>query len=164
MALLSSTRKSQELAAQVDLGVLGGLLSFYIRAFDVAVTRHLDVRLGSLGFNGRKGTISALLLITCHPGIRATTISARLDTDKSIIVKIVDDLVGRGLVTRRSSAEDRRAMDLYPTEKAEALTPEIERLIVAHSDDFFTEIMTREEHDTVVDILRRAFCKLRGAR
>lgn len=156
-----STRKSQELAAQVDLGVLDGLLSFYVRVFEIAVSRHLDDRLAPLGFTGRKGTISSLLLIARHAGIRPTTISTLLGIDKSITVKTVDELRRAKLVTRRSAADDKRAQELFVTPEGAALADKVETLIVAHSDEFFAGLMTREEHDIVVNIFRKAFNRLR---
>lgn len=155
------TRKSQELAAQVDLGVLDGLLSFYVRVFEIAVSRHLDDRLAPLGFTGRKGTISSLLLIARHGGIRATTIATLLGIDKSITVKTVDELQHKKLVSRRSAVDDKRAQELFVTQKGADLAEKLEKLIVAHSDEFFANLMTREEHDIVVDIFRRAFNRLR---
>jgi DNA-binding MarR family transcriptional regulator len=163
MALLTTTRKSQELASQIDLGMLDGLLSFYIRIMEIAVSRHIGGSHNPLGFDARTGTISTLLLITRHPGVRATTIAARLNIDKSIIVKIVGDLVGRGLVTKSSAPGDRRAFELHPTEQATGLARRVERIIQEHSDGFFAGLMTREEHDLVLGILRRAFNRLRGA-
>ena len=112
-----STRKSQELAAQVDLGVLDGLLSFYVRVFEIAVSRHLDNRLAPLGFKGRKGTISSLLLIAHHEGIRPTTIATLLGIDKSITIKTIDELRRAKFVTRRSaecpSSNDLRLFGLW---------------------------------------------------
>lgn len=161
MALLPMTRKSQELAAQVDLGVLDELLSFYVRTLEIAVSRHLEDRLAPLGFTGRKGRISSLLLVARHPGIRVTTIATLLHVDKSITVKIVGELVRSKLIVRKSAADDRRAQALFVTPKGTELADKLECLIVAHSDEFFADLMTREEHDIALKILRKAFNRLR---
>ncbi len=160
MALLTTTKRKPDLASQIDFGALDGQLSFYIRLIETLVSRHLDAHLRDLEYCRRKGTISTMVVIARHPGVRATSIAARLHMDKSIIVKIVDDLIGHGLIVRKTAPEDRRAFELHPTDKGRKVATQMEEMVICHSGDFFAQIMSREEHDLVVDILRRALEKL----
>ncbi|MDQ2068130.1 MarR family winged helix-turn-helix transcriptional regulator [Xinfangfangia sp. CPCC 101601] len=145
-----------------SLGFLDDQLSFYIRIIEMAVSRNLDQRLRAMNFTARKGTITALFLIARHPGVRVGTIAQTSQLDKSLGTKIVDELVVGGFVEKRPDERDGRATGLYITAKGLELADQLEIVATDQSKSFFLGIMSQEEHDTVIDILRRAFLTMRG--
>ncbi|MDB5157170.1 MAG: hypothetical protein JWR50_1877 [Mucilaginibacter sp.] len=67
-----------------------------------------------------------LTLICYYDGqLTQKALSEKLDTDKSIIVKIIDALAGEGLVYRQINPDDRRQHLLGATEKAKKAFPHI---------------------------------------
>lgn len=162
MGRQASDRPQDELPLQPMLGFLDDQLSFYIRILEMAVTRDLDLSLKKMNFSRRKGTITTLFLIARQPGIRVGTIARACQIDKSLGTKIVDELVASGMVEKRPDDFDGRATGLFITPAGLNAIDCLEPLIAEQSRNFFQKIMTQEEHDIVIDILRRAFHKLRA--
>ena len=142
----------------VDLGVLDGTLSFFIRSLNLAVTRDLDARLGGMEVARGTGKITALFLIGRHPGIRPSILASAAMKDRSAMARILDDMDKHGLIRRETGREDGRVQALYLTEKGEALADEVEA-IVRQSRDFFHD-MSDEEYVQVVDLLRGIYWRV----
>lgn len=153
--------QSDEAVELHSYGFLDEQLSFYIRVIEMMVSRDLDMALKQINFSCRKGTITALFLITRHPGLRVSAIAQASQIDKSLATKIVDELTGCGLIEKRPDEHDGRATSLYVTPAGLDVADRLEKLVAGQSREFFLKIMTQQEHDTVLDILRRAFEKLR---
>jgi DNA-binding MarR family transcriptional regulator len=143
----------------VDLDVLENVLSFYIRVIDTSVSRDLDARLANLEV--AKGKITALLLIDSHPGIRPSVVAELAFRDRSAMGRILDTLEAQGLIFRKTSVEDSRAQELYITPKGAALAVKVRTIAVQQSEDFFDRIIPREEQAVLIDILKRAYGRLR---
>jgi DNA-binding MarR family transcriptional regulator len=60
---------------------------------------------------------AALNVIERKPGIDQVTLSSMAAFDKTTLVKVLDRLVDKGLVTRKQSATDRRRHELHATAK-----------------------------------------------
>jgi DNA-binding MarR family transcriptional regulator len=60
---------------------------------------------------------AALNVIERKPGIDQVTLSSMAAFDKTTLVKVLDRLVDKGLVTRKQSATDRRRHELHVTAK-----------------------------------------------
>lgn len=148
----------------VDLDVLENVLSFYIRVIDTSVSRDLDARLANLEVAKGKGKITALLLIDSHPGIRPSVVAELALRDRSAMGRILDTLEQQGLITRQISAEDSRAQELYITPKGAALAVKVREIAVQQSEDFFDRIIPRDEQAVMIDILKRAYRRLREVR
>ena len=148
----------------VDLDVLENVLSFYIRVLDTTVSRDLDERLKDLEVARGKGKITALLLIDSHPGIRPSVIADLALRDRSAMGRILDTLEQQGLIFRRASAEDSRAQELYITPQGAALAVKVRAIAVQQSEDFFDRIIPRSEQEVLMNILKRAYRRLRKDR
>ncbi|GGE12841.1 MarR family transcriptional regulator [Aureimonas endophytica] len=144
-------------AEDVDLGVLDGTLSFFIRSINIAVTRDLDRRLDGLDVARGTGKITTLFLVERHPGIRPSVIADVILKDRSAMGRILDDMEGHGLLYRET-AEDARAQALFLTERGRALAAEV-RGIVASSRDFFAEI-DDAEYEAAMAVLRRIYWRI----
>lgn len=145
----------------VDLDVLENTLSFYVRVLDASVSADLDRRLGGLEVARGKGKITALFLIDGHPGIRPSVLAELTLKDRSAMGRILDGFEAHGLITRRASAQDNRAQELFITDKGAALAARVRRIVVEQSDEFFDRIIPRDEQETLIAILKRAYNRLR---
>lgn len=158
------TRKPQPKPTHVDhidLDVLENTLSFYVRVLDASVSRDLDLRMEKLEVARGKGKITALFLIDSHPGIRPSVLADLVFKDRSAMGRIIDNFETHGLITRRISADDSRAQELFITPKGAALAQRVRAIVVEQSETFFNRIMTREDQTTMIDILKRAYHRLR---
>ncbi|MDQ2067889.1 MarR family winged helix-turn-helix transcriptional regulator [Xinfangfangia sp. CPCC 101601] len=144
-----------------SFGFLDDQLSFYIRLIEMAVSRDIDRSLKDMSFSRRKGAITALFMIARHPGLRIGAFAQASQIDKSLGTKIVDELVTGGFVEKRPDEQDGRATGLYITSQGLDAADALEALVKSQSQSFFLNLMSQEEHDIVIDILRRAFQKLR---
>ncbi|MEJ5087182.1 MarR family winged helix-turn-helix transcriptional regulator [Brucella pseudogrignonensis] len=147
----------------VDIDVLENTLSFYIRIIDSSVSRDLDERLEKLEVAKGKGKITALFLIDSHPGIRPSVVAELAMKDRSAMGRILDLFEKQGLIERRTSQEDSRAHELYTTDKGAALAKKVRAIVTQQSEDFF-KIIPENEQKILMDILKRAYVRLRDDR
>jgi len=148
-------------ADDVGLDVLENLLSFYVRVLDTSVSRDLDARLHDLEVARGKGKITALFLIDSNPGIRPSVLAELVLKDRSAMGRILDHFEAHGLITRRISAGDSRAQELFITPKGAALAVKVRALVVEQSTTFFNRIIPEEDQDVLIGILKRAYHRLR---
>lgn len=75
---------------------------------------------------------AAMDAITAHPGIDQAGIAALIAYDRATIGGVIDRLEHRGLVSRNVSRQDRRAREVWPTDRGtqvyEASLPVVEAL------------------------------------
>ena len=72
---------------------------------------------------------AALAMVREVPGIDQVRLSSLIAFDKTTIVKVLDRLVDKGLVTRTRSPEDRRSNLLHVTDNGLKLLKQIEPLL-----------------------------------
>lgn len=87
---------------------------------------------------------SYLLEICRSPGISQDTLARRICFNKSNIARQVAALEEGGFVERRPSVEDKRVIELYPTEKTLDRMPQI-RQVLGQWSRYLTEDLTEEE-------------------
>lgn len=79
---------------------------------------------------GLKSCHASYLLEICrNPGISQDMLARRICINKSNIARQIVVLEEGGFVERRSSQEDKRVMELYPTEKTLELLPELRKVL-----------------------------------
>lgn len=98
---------------------------------------------------------SYLLEICNHPGISQDQLANRICINKSNIARQAAALEEGGFITRRTSPEDKRVMQLYPTEKTLELLPQI-RESLRGWEDYLTHGFTEEEVALLEGLLERA--------
>lgn len=103
--------------------------------------------------HGLKGCHISYLLHICHcPGISQDRLAQRIYINKSNVARQAAFLEEQGFITRRPCETDKRVLELYPTEKAQALLPEVHAILDQWSD-FLSEDVTPEELETVNAVL-----------
>lgn len=145
----------------VNLDVLENTLSFYIRSINYAVSRDLDDCLKGCEVARGSGKITTLLLTDSHRGIRPSVLAQLLMTDKSGMTRIIDQMVGHGLIERRTSPTDSRAHELYVTEKGARLASHVRVVATAQSEAFFSD-MPESDKGELLRILRAAYRRIVG--
>ena len=116
------------------------------------------------GMQYRTDNLEPLGLKSCHasylreicrsPGISQDTLARRICINKSNIARQIVVLEEGGFVERRSSQEDKRVMELYPTEKTLELLPELRKVLGGWSR-YLTQDLTEEEKDCLSTLLSK---------
>lgn len=77
---------------------------------------------------------SYLMEICAQPGISQDTLAQRICISKSSVARQVAVLEADGFLSRIPLPADKRVMQLYPTEKALALYPDIQQVLCSWED------------------------------
>ena len=102
---------------------------------------------------GLKSCHASYLLEICrNPGISQDMLARRICINKSNIARQIVVLEEGGFVERRSSQEDTRVMELYPTEKTLELLPELRKVLGGWSR-YLTQDFTEEEIELLAKML-----------
>lgn len=97
---------------------------------------------------------SYLLAICAEPGISQEQLARTICINKSNIARQAAALEEDGFISRKPCGKDKRVMRLYPTDKALALLPQIQRIMrtwQAH----LTQDLTAREQELLEDMLLR---------
>lgn len=114
------------------------------------------------------GQVPYLLRICRTPGLSQEEMARGLYVNKSTAARVIANLEKNGYVERRPSAEDRRRLLLYPTDKALDALPQV-RESVHGWNDYLLEEFTEEEKEALVSMMNRvskraqAFIQREGA-
>lgn len=125
-------------------------LNFNILALGRCSTQFRSEKMAAYGLKACH--TSYLLNICANPGISQDKLSQLIYFNKSNVARQAAILEEQGFITRRPSATDKRVMELYPTEKALALLPEL-TAILQEWDAMLTQDLTQEEIETVNCVL-----------
>lgn len=102
---------------------------------------------------GLKSCHTSYLMEICHnPGISQDKLAQAIFINKSNIARQVAVLEEDGFIRRVPSQADRRVMELYPTEKAMALLPQIQEVLLDW-ESYITEGLTEEELALLTKVL-----------
>ena len=120
------------------------------------------------GTQYRTEALSPMDLKACHasylseicadPGISQDKLAQRICINKSNVARQVAILEEGGFITRVPSAEDKRIMRLYPTEKTLALLPQILSILDTW-EKCLTAGLSEEEMDILTELLSRMKAK-----
>ncbi|MFD8141957.1 MarR family winged helix-turn-helix transcriptional regulator [Streptomyces sp. NPDC059708] len=89
-------------------------------------------RVAALGLT--PADVGLLRMIAGRPGRSQRALAEDLGVVPSRVVRLIDDLEGKGLVERRRSAEDRRNHELHLTAEGGRTLGEVSRAATAHED------------------------------
>lgn len=65
-----------------------------------------------------------IIILACKkPGISQNEVVDEVGLEKSVVAKTIGKLMDGGYITRTQNIRDKRAFDLYPTERAESIYP-----------------------------------------
>ena len=104
---------------------------------------------------GLKACHASYLLEICnHPGISQDKLAARICINKSNVARQTASLEEDGFILRVPCEQDKRIMQLYPTQKTLELLPEI-RQILTQWEDCLTVEVSEEERQILTRLLGR---------
>lgn len=86
--------------------------------------------------------------------LRVSDLARRLDVSPAAVSQMLTGLESRGLIERRTSKTDRRAVEVFPTEKGE----ELARLVQDNFDRLHARLlerMTPDEREAFVNLVAR---------
>ena len=113
---------------------------------------YVNKRLESYGISGVQ--FSILLTLSRQDGVSQEKISDHLKFDKTTTAKTIKKLEANGYVQREIDRTDRRAYNVYLTQKAKDLIPLI-RETIRHWESAVTENISDEEYALLESILER---------
>jgi MarR family transcriptional regulator for hemolysin len=119
--MFSNNVLSNAMSKQTDRAVFGQLVTRVARH----VRRALDEELCECGLS-QATALPLLVLSRAGPNIRQGVIAEELGIEGPSLVRVVDLLIGEGLLTRREDPSDRRAKLLKLTARGEERVLEIE--------------------------------------
>ena len=125
-------------------------LNFDILAIGRCNTQYRSEKMAAYGLKACH--TSYLTNICAHPGISQDQLAQIIYFNKSNVARQAAFLEEEGYIVRRPSETDKRVLELYPTEKAIALLPEI-RSFLREWDEMLTAGLTPQEAEDVVVIL-----------
>ncbi len=110
---------------------------------------------GKLEHKGLNGYQHVYIRNICRePGISQDNLAKSIYVNKSSVTRQLALLEQNGFITRRPSDKDRRVMQVYPTQKALNILPEIKRLS-AEWESAITTDLTDKERSLFLSILER---------
>ena len=95
---------------------------------------------------------SYLTEICANPGISQDKLARLIYLNKSNVARQVAVLEEDGFITRTPSASDKRAMELYPTQKTLDLLPQLNKLLSCW-EDCITHDLSEEEKELLSGLL-----------
>lgn len=143
---------SRAAARSIDLGLLPGLLGYRLRLVQRAVFADFAASIG--GDDVSPGLFGILVIVEANPGLKQSELAAAAHLDRSSIVPVVDKLEGRGFVTRRSSAADRRVNGVFLTAAGQTLLRRLKRRVLAH-EQRISAALPPAERQKLFELLER---------
>ena len=89
-----------------------------------------------------------------HPGISQDQLSKLICVNKSNVTRQLSVLEQNGFVTRQPDSKDRRVLQVFPTEKALQLFPQVQS-VMRDWNQLLLEDFTDEEQKTLLSMLER---------
>lgn len=132
--------------------VLQNVLGYHLRRAQLRFFAAFSAAMGELPLTPM--LVGTLMIVAENPGINQSDIAVALGTDRSTMVRLVDQLEGLGFVVRRPDPDDRRSS--VPT-----LTDEGRRQLeealprIAASEDEIVSSLDPHEREQLLDLLRR---------
>lgn len=108
-----------------------------------------------LNIDGITGNQQIYIFQICrHPGISQEQLSQRIAVNKSNVTRQLCTLEQNGFIHRQPSEEDKRVLQVFPTEKAESLYPKV--LEVMHQwNQLLLEDFSEEEKNLLLSMMQR---------
>lgn len=123
-------KRSARHGAAVDLGPLRDHLGYALRRAQLCAFADVIATLQAVNLS--PGEYSVLTVVDRNPGVRPSDIGTALAIKKANLVPVLMALVRRGLLERRSSATDGRALAIHLTAGGRRLLARAQRLQSLH--------------------------------
>ena len=135
-----------------ELGGLNGIVGFHIRLAHGAVYRHFTETFADLDLTQKQ--VSALWLVSDHPGVSQIELGRRLRMDRATTMTIVNRLQERDFLRRERSTTDGRKQALHITAEGNSALAEAKRCIGEH-EAWLKARFTAPEIEKLVEMLAR---------
>lgn len=133
-------------------------MPYIVKTMNEIVRCGMQYRNEKLAPFGLKSSHASYLLEICRsPGISQDTLAKRICFNKSNIARQIAVLEEGGFVRRKPGAEDKRVMELYPTEKTLELMPQL-RQVLRSWRSYLMEGLSEEE----IAVLDKALTSMRS--
>ena len=109
-------------------------------------------KLAGAGLNGYQGTY--ILQICRQPGISQDALADAIYVHKSNVTRQLNLLEEHGFIRREISASDRRVTEVYPTDKAWEILPQV-RQTLEEWNTYLTEDLSENEKAVFHEMLER---------
>ncbi|TRZ38144.1 MarR family transcriptional regulator [Niallia circulans] len=103
---------------------------------------------------GNGGQYAFLKSIIQSPGINQDELTSKLKFDKATTARSVSQLEKAGYIRKETSETDRRANELFPTEKAIDVYPHIQ-FVLAELNKELTKNLTDDERTQLISLLKK---------
>lgn len=138
--------------ADLDQGLLPGLLSRQLRMTHLAVFRTIEQLLATLGITPQQ--FALLVIVDRNPGSRQSLLAKARGLDKSTLVPMIDRLERDGLLERRSMATDRRIKTIWITDRGSEVIATAMPL-VQQNDAALSRHLTAAERRDLMRLLQK---------
>lgn len=142
----------------VTLGALDSLVGYHLRRASGAFGADFSRALAGTGM--RQVLLGILLIVANNPGANQGSVGRALGIQRANMVALINDLVDRGLIDRKTAEGDRRAFALTITAKGRKLLDECLARIAEHEAEMLSDL-TAAERETLIDLLGRIEAKER---
>jgi DNA-binding MarR family transcriptional regulator len=140
---------------ELSYGLLPQILGYHLRRTQVAIFRHFS-RTVAAAEDITPGLLGMLQVIAANPGLGQSRLAEAMEVDRSTIVKVVDQLAGRGLIIRGPSPNDKRSHCLRLTDEGRMALRRMEILMLRHEDEF-TKVLSADERQFLIRLLMRLY-------
>lgn len=139
-------------AENVDLSRLDLALGFLLRIAQLKIYERFFEEVGEKQF--KPGEFSVLWVISRNPGIRQSVLGQTLMIKRAHMTKLIRALEDQGLVSRCVPDEDRRAVEITATAKAEERIRQTADWFFTYEDAVGTDLTAAERQQLTV-LLRK---------
>ena len=128
------------------------ILTRTINIINRCTNLYRDTQLDDTSLSGCQ--VPYILRICRQPGQTQEELAQGLHVHKSSVARKLAALETNGWITRTPCSQDRRALRVYPTPKAEAVIPQLHQMLTEWSD-YLTASLSPQEADILLALLNR---------
>lgn len=128
------------------------ILTRTINIINRCTNLYRDTQLDDTSLSGCQ--VPYILRICRQPGQTQEELAQGLHVHKSSVARKLAALETNGWITRTPCSQDRRALRVYPTSKAEAVIPQLHQMLTEWSD-YLTASLSPQEADILLALLNR---------
>lgn len=93
-----------------------------------------------------------ILTICQQPGISQEELACRIFVNKSNVTRQLAQLEQKGFITRKNDPNDARRLQIFPTEKAQAIKKDIRHILANWNQTLLAEIPTERQTELLMDL------------
>jgi len=141
--------------ADISFGAMTGELGFHLRRAQVAAFKHfLHAVTEAEGIT--PGLYGMLQVVANNPGLTQSRLAEAMEVDRSSIVKVVNQLTEKDLISRDAVPNDRRSYNLRLTANGKLAMRRIADRVM-QQDLSFSSDLSEGERNTLIQLLKRLY-------